>query len=141
MIVFPNDVFGRLPFFLSLGVWVFFFFSGSLPVHPVILRVLAEEENTIFYGPPEDTVLVVVLLDSEGEILTGVEVFLKFDPRIFQALDSNPASGFQPAEAGLLSAAGLAGVAGFAGSAGLAVGGGVTGLGGSAALLCSAFAA
>ena len=102
MIVFPNDVFGRLPFFLSLGVWVFFFFSGSLPVHPVILRVLAEEENTIFYGPPEDTVLVVVLLDSEGEILTGVEVFLKFDPRIFQALDSNPASGFQPAEAGLL---------------------------------------
>ena len=82
--------------FLAVGIWLFSALAGPLPpVSAVVLKVQTAKGDTAVYAPPGDTVAVVVTVDSEGEMLTGVEVFLRFDPRLFQALD-----GLQPAESG-----------------------------------------
>lgn len=76
----------------------FYAFLAAAPAIAVQVTVRTASGDTAFYAPPGDTVAVVVSVDAEGEMLTGVEVFLKFDPRLFQPLD-----GEQPAEAaGLL---------------------------------------
>ena len=54
--------------------------------------------DTTFYAPPGDTVKVIVMVDSEGEILTGVELFLHLDADLLQVLDALERPGLQPAE-------------------------------------------
>lgn len=52
---------------------------------------------TRFYAQQGDTVKVAVSVDAEGEILTGVELFLSYDRRLFEAVDRSPEPGIQPA--------------------------------------------
>ncbi len=91
----------QIPFlFFFLTVLVF----QPQPALSLILQILTSDGDSLFYAPPGDTVDVVVEVDSEGEVLTGVELFLAFDPGLFEPLDISPDPGIQPAESdGLLS--------------------------------------
>jgi len=80
---------------LSLTGWT------SIPAFEVSIRT--SDGDTTFFAPPGDTLAFRVDVDSEGEILTGVELFLSFDARFFGMVDTSPDSGNQPgATTGLL---------------------------------------
>ncbi len=86
--------------FFFLAVFVF----QPQSVRSLILQIRTSDGDSVLYAPPGDTVDVVVEVDSEGEVLTGVELFLGFDPGLFDPLDISPDPGIQPAESdGLLS--------------------------------------
>ena len=60
--------------------------------------------DSVFFAGLLDTVLVDVSVDSEGELITGVELFLSYDPTLFIPIDTDATlSGNQPASsAGVL---------------------------------------
>ena len=79
-------------------------FASTL--HAFELSLQTSSGDTLFFASAGDTVTVELHVDSEGESLIGVEVFLSFDHRLFEPLDASPDVGLQP----VLSAGGLAGV-------------------------------
>ena len=70
--------------------------SWAPSVSAVVLRLEVAGDSTFFTGLG-DTVEVEVFLDSEGEALTGVELFLSLDPNLFSVVDADTAAGTQPA--------------------------------------------
>ena len=78
--------------------------SLSSASHAFELSLRTTEGDTLFFAPAGDTVGVELHVDSAGEPLIGVEVFVSFDSRLFTPLDASPDAGLQPAlSAGLLS--------------------------------------
>jgi len=61
------------------------------------LSIYTGEGDTTFFAPLGDTVEVKVGIDSGDEDLSGIEVFLAYDPRVFRPVDALPAEGDQPA--------------------------------------------
>ena len=53
----------------------------------VTLRVQTSAGDSVFLAPVGDTVAVVVSANSEGQALSGLEVFLRYDPRLFQLVN------------------------------------------------------
>lgn len=64
------------------------FFLGPGPLMAVVLQVQTETGDTTFFAPVGDTVTVVVRVNAEGKQLTGVEFFLRYDPRLFVVADT-----------------------------------------------------
>ncbi len=75
-------------------------------LHAFELSIQTSGGDTLFFAPSGDTVTVELHVDSSGESLIGVEVFLSFDNRLFEPLDASLDAGLQPA----LSAGRLSGV-------------------------------
>ena len=54
--------------------------------------------DSVFYAELADTVTIDVSLDSEGEVITGFELFLAYNPSLFLPIDTDPSlNGNQPA--------------------------------------------
>jgi hypothetical protein len=91
-------------FYLATLVGVSLLFSAldSGAAQPQFLILTASGGNS-FYASPGDTVSVQVRVDSDSERMTGVEIFLGVDRRIFQVLEASVGSPPQPVDApGLL---------------------------------------
>jgi hypothetical protein len=71
-----------------LFAWCAFFFLGNAPAEAVTLRVETASGDSVFFASVRDTVSVLVSVDSDGQVLTGVEVFLHYDPRNFSVVDT-----------------------------------------------------
>ncbi|MBT3604541.1 MAG: hypothetical protein HN521_15905, partial [Candidatus Latescibacteria bacterium] len=71
-----------------LFVWCAVFLFANAPIGAVTLRVETSAGDSIFFAPSGDTVSVSVVVDSEGQALTGVELFLQYDPRSFAFVDT-----------------------------------------------------
>ena len=85
-----------------VGVFLLFSALDSGAVQPQF-HILTASGGTSFYASPGDTVSVQVRVDSDSERLTGVEMFLGVDRRIFQVLEASGGSPSRPVDApGLL---------------------------------------
>ena len=60
------------------------------------VTIRTTEGETTFFAPPGDTLSFRVDVDSEGESLTGVELFIRLDSRFFHVMDASPDPGTQP---------------------------------------------
>ena len=65
-----------------------FILMVGVPVEAVSLRVETARGDSVFFAAAGDTLSVSVRVDSEGQVLTGVEVFLAFDPRFYAVADT-----------------------------------------------------
>ncbi|MCZ6635256.1 MAG: hypothetical protein O7G87_17795 [bacterium] len=61
----------------------------------VVLTIRTASGDTAFFAAVGDTVQVGVDVDGAGTVLTGVEVFLRLDGRLFEVIDALPDPGFQ----------------------------------------------
>ena len=77
---------------MRLLVWCAVIVMGCSAVEAVTLQVETVSGDSIFFAPAGDTVSVAVSVDSEEQVLTGVEVFLQYDPRFFNVVDTVRAS-------------------------------------------------
>ena len=69
----------------------------NAPVFGLTVSVRTADGDSVFYAGLADTVALDVSLDSEGEVLTGFELFLAYDPAVFLPVDTDLASpGNQP---------------------------------------------
>jgi hypothetical protein len=77
---------------------------GTVPVSGLTVSVRTETGDSVFFAGLSDTIAVDVSVDSEGELITGVELFLSYDPTLFLPVDTDDAlPGIQPAStAGVL---------------------------------------
>ena len=71
-----------------LCVWCAFMVWGYTSVEAVSLRIETAVGDSVFFASAGDTVSVALRVDSEGQVLTGVEVFLQYDPRAFAQADT-----------------------------------------------------
>ncbi|MGA1196714.1 MAG: cadherin-like domain-containing protein [Candidatus Latescibacterota bacterium] len=77
---------------MRLLVWCVVIVVVGTPVEAVTLRVETVGGDSTFFAPEGDTVSVALRVDSEDQVLTGVEVFLQYDPRFFAVADTIRAS-------------------------------------------------
>lgn len=77
---------------MRLLVWCAVFVTCGISVEAVTLRVETVGGDSTFFAPAGDTVSVAVSVDSGEQLLTGVEVFLQYDPRFFIVADTVRAS-------------------------------------------------
>lgn len=66
-----------------LLMWCAVFLFTNVSVDAVDLRIETATGDSVFFLPVGDTVSVSVVVDSDGQALTGVELFLQYDPRAF----------------------------------------------------------
>ena len=59
----------------------------AVPVQAVTLRIETARGDSVFFAPVGDAVTTFVSVASEGLLVAGVEVFLRYDPRLFTLLE------------------------------------------------------
>ena len=71
----------------------------AAPVYGLSVSVLTADADSVFYADLSDTVQVDVSIDSDGESITGFELFLAYDPSLFRPIDTDTSSlGNQPGQ-------------------------------------------
>jgi len=92
----------RFTYKLLFALCVALFATSSASALTVSIRTAAG--GSVFHADLSDTVTVDVVVDSEGESITGVELFLSYNPTLFFPIDTDLAlAGNQP----VLSAGGF----------------------------------
>lgn len=70
----------------------------SAPAAGLTVTLRTSDGDSVFYADLADTVTVDVSVDSEGESLTGLELFVSYDPTLFLPIDTDfETPGNQPA--------------------------------------------
>jgi len=70
----------------------------SSPANSLTVQLRSADGDSVFHAEQGDTVAIHVSVDSEGESITGFELFLGYDPALLLPIDTNPAvAGNQPA--------------------------------------------
>lgn len=73
---------------VRLFLWCAVFLFLTRTLEAVHVRVETTSGDSVSFAPVGDTLSVRVHVDTQGEVVTGVELFLRYDPRVLTAVDT-----------------------------------------------------